>query len=51
MLLLERGNIRRLTGDDAGARGDWLRVVMEAPGTLAAQSAQTNLERLDVNIE
>jgi tetratricopeptide (TPR) repeat protein len=51
VLLLERGNIRRLTGDDAGARGDWLRVVMEAPGTLAAQSAQTNLERLDVNIE
>jgi tetratricopeptide (TPR) repeat protein len=51
VLLLERGNIRRLRGNDAGARSDWLRILTEAPGTPAAQSAQTNLERLDVNIE
>jgi tetratricopeptide (TPR) repeat protein len=51
VLLLERGNIRRLAGDDAGARADWLRVLTEAPGSPAAQSAQTNLERLDVKIE
>ncbi len=51
VLLLERGNIRRLAGDDGGARNDWLRVVMDSPGTLAAKSAQINLERLDINIE
>ena len=49
--LLERGNIRRLGGDDAGARADWLRVLTEAPATPAAQSAQVNLERLDVIVE
>ena len=49
--LLERGNIRRLAGDDAGARADWLRILTEAPATPAAQSAQVNLERLDVKVE
>ncbi|MFP6745753.1 MAG: hypothetical protein VCB77_11265 [Alphaproteobacteria bacterium] len=47
VLLLERGNISRLAGDDGGARNDWLRVVMDSPGT---RSAQINLERLDINI-
>lgn len=51
VILLERGNIRRLTGDDAGARADWLRILVEAPETAAASAAQTNLERLDVKLE
>ena len=49
--LLERGNIRRLGDDDAGARADWLRILTEAPASPAAESAQINLERLDVNVE
>ncbi len=49
--LLERGNIRRLSGDDAGARADWLHVISVAPGGHAADDARTNLERLDVKID
>ena len=47
VILLERGNIRRLGGDDAGARQDWLRILTETPGSPAAEAAQANLERLD----
>jgi regulator of sirC expression with transglutaminase-like and TPR domain len=46
--LLERGIIRRLTGDDAGARQDWLAVLRAAPGTPAADAAAANLEKMDV---
>jgi tetratricopeptide (TPR) repeat protein len=49
--LLERGNIARLRGDDAGARADWLRVLVDWPDSSAAQAAQTNLEALDVKVE
>ncbi len=49
--LLERGNIRRLQGDEAGARADWLHVLSVAPGGHAADDARTNLERLDVKID
>ncbi len=49
--LLERGIIRRLQGDEAGAREDWLRVVNVADGTPAADSARENLAQLDVKVE
>lgn len=45
---LERGIIRRLTGDDAGARQDWLDVLRSSPGTPAADAAASNLETMDV---
>jgi regulator of sirC expression with transglutaminase-like and TPR domain len=46
--LLERGIIRRLKGDNDGARQDWLTLVTAHPGTPAARSAQANLEKMDV---
>ena len=49
--LLERGNIRRLSGDDAGARADWLHVISVAPGGHAADDARSNLGRLDVETD
>ncbi|MGF1609932.1 MAG: tetratricopeptide repeat protein [Kiloniellales bacterium] len=49
--LLERGILRRLAGDTAGAREDWLRVVTLAEGSPAAEAAQANLEALDVKAE
>lgn len=51
VILLESGNVRRLAGDDAGARADWLRILIEAPESPAAEAAQANLERLDVKPE
>ena len=51
VILLERGNIRRLTGDDAGAREDWLRILTEAPESPSATAAQANLQRLDLRLE
>lgn len=44
--LLERGNIRSLTGDLAGARADWLKVERLAPSSPAAVAAKENLTRL-----
>jgi len=44
--LLERGNIRRLQGDVAGARGDWVSVTKVAPGSSSAAAAERNLARL-----
>ncbi len=49
--LLERGIIRRLKGDNGGARSDWLRVLRETPGTAAAHTAGANLEKMDVKTE
>src|SRR3546814_2239872 len=46
--LLERGILRRLKGDAAGARADWLRLLDRHPGTPAADAAQRNLELLAV---
>ena len=51
VILLESGNIRRLAGDDAGARAEWLRILIEAPESPAAEPAQANLQRLDVKQE
>jgi tetratricopeptide (TPR) repeat protein len=49
--LLERGILRRLIGDDLGARADWQAVIKFAPETPAAESARRNLERMDVKVE
>ena len=49
--LLERGILRRLTGDPEGARADWLKVVSLIQNTPAAEAAQANLEALDVKAE
>ena len=46
--LLERGILRRLSGDDAGARQDWLQVLRLAPTSPAADAARTNLAAMDV---
>mgnify|MGYP000400989756 CR=1 FL=1 len=48
---LERGNLRRLAGDAAGARDDWLQAARLAPDTPTAQAAQDNLAKLDVKVE
>jgi len=47
--LLERGIIRRLKGDKNGARRDWLKVLSIAPNSIAADDAQVNLEKMDLN--
>jgi len=45
--LLERGNIRRLRGDNAGAKADWQRVIVLAPQSEAARYARDNLAHVD----
>ena len=47
--LLERGNILRLAGDDAGARADWVKLVELHNGRPAADAAQRNLEIMDLD--
>jgi len=47
--LLERGNIRRLKGDDAAAHQDWERVGQLAPGSQADMAAKANIERFEAN--
>ncbi|MDE2165057.1 MAG: hypothetical protein KGJ66_01805 [Alphaproteobacteria bacterium] len=47
--LLERGNIRRLRGDAAGAKADWQRVIALAPQSQAARDAQYNLAHIGEN--
>lgn len=49
--LLERGIVRRLMGDDAGAREDWLAVVRGHSGSEAANTAQRNLEAMELGTE
>lgn len=46
--LLERGILRRLAGNNAGARADWMLVIEVAPGTAAARTAQANLQTMDL---
>ncbi len=48
--LLERGIIRRLMGDDEGARRDWLALARLHGSTRAAAAARRNLEKMDVKI-
>ena len=49
--LLERGILRRLGGDEDGARSDWLTAARVAEGTPTGDAAQKNLEKLDVKVE
>ena len=46
--LLERGILRRLKGDAAGARRDWLAVVRSGGDTPTADAARDQLQRLDM---
>jgi len=46
--LVERGRLRRLRGDDDGARQDWMMVVKTVPTGTVLEEAQRNLELLDV---
>ena len=48
---LERGNIKRLLNDLDGARQDWLVLLTRFQGTPAADSAQRNLQKLDLRAE
>lgn len=48
--LLERGMVRRLKGEDAAAREDWLRVIAMVPTSEAGDTARLNLEKLDVKV-
>ncbi|WP_426957275.1 tetratricopeptide repeat protein [Muricoccus radiodurans] len=41
--LLERGILRQLAGDEAGARADWESVIAASPDSAAADLAQQNL--------
>jgi tetratricopeptide (TPR) repeat protein len=43
---LERGNIRLLAGDIAGARRDWMQVARLAPKSAAGRAARANLAKL-----
>lgn len=49
--LLERGILRRLRKDAAGARADWMAVLRLAPDGPAGDAARANLEKLDVRVE
>ena len=46
--LVERGRLRRIKGDDDGARQDWMLVVKTVPSGTVLEEAQRNLELLDV---
>ena len=48
---LERGNIRRLTGNPDGARQDWLHTIELAPNSPAAEATRRNLEKLDIRVD
>jgi len=48
---LERGIVRRLQGDDAGARQDWVHILEIASGAEVSQLARRNLELLDIKAE
>lgn len=49
--LLERGILRRLKGDDAGARADWMKILNAMPDSAAAAPARQNIENMDVKPE
>lgn len=48
--LLERGMLRRMGGDEAGAREDWLAVIAAQPDGVTADMARRNLELLDMKV-
>ncbi|MEQ8505161.1 MAG: hypothetical protein RIB80_07530 [Rhodospirillales bacterium] len=49
--LLERGILRRLAGNDAGARSDWMKILNGMPDSAAAGPARQNIENMDVKPE
>ena len=49
--LLERGMLRRLEDNKAGAREDWMKAIAAAPDSAAADTARRNLEIMDVKIK
>ena len=49
--LLERGILRRTRGDLAGARQDWLQLRLDAPDSVAAETAGRLLEDMDLKRE
>lgn len=49
--LLERGIIRRLEDNQAGAREDWMKTIAAAPESAAADTARRNLEMMDVKVK
>lgn len=48
--LLERGILKRMAGDDTGAREDWMTVLRRAPTSAAADAARADLEKMDVKL-
>ena len=46
--LVERGTMRLEAGDKAGARADWLQVLLRAPDTPAADTVRNKIEALEV---
>lgn len=46
--LLERGILKRLAGDEAGARADWRRAIEVAPHTEAAETARLNIQKMEM---
>jgi len=47
--LVERGSIKLEAGDTAGARADWLQVLVRAPDGPAADAVRTRIELLEVH--
>lgn len=48
---LERGILRRLRGNVAGARADWLRVLVLEPEGDAGETARANIERMELRLD
>ncbi|MBL4667295.1 MAG: hypothetical protein JKY04_07955 [Sneathiella sp.] len=46
--LIERGILLRLAGDIDGAKKDWMRILEISPNTPAADTAQKNIEKLEL---
>jgi tetratricopeptide (TPR) repeat protein len=46
--LVERGVLRRLAGNNGGARADWISVLQRVPESPAADAARENLAKLDI---
>ena len=47
--LVERGAMKVQAGDAAGARADWLQVLLRAPDSAAADSVRGQIEALEVH--
>jgi regulator of sirC expression with transglutaminase-like and TPR domain len=47
--LVERGSIKLEAGDKAGARADWLQVLLRAPDSAAANTVRNKIEALEVH--